>query len=69
MKNYINHNVQGYRGAIESEVGSVMCSYNAINGIPNAINPLMRNVLRNKLGFGGFVISDYDEMSNNYSLF
>jgi len=62
FKSYVNHNIQGYKGAIASEVGSVMCSYSAINGIPQAIGGWMGNLLRNKLNFDGFIISDYDEM-------
>lgn len=64
FKNYLNHNIQGYIGAIESEVGSVMVSYSAVNGIPMAINPMIQNVLKRKLKFDGIVISDYDQLSN-----
>lgn len=39
-----------------------MVSYSAINWIPNAIGPAINTILRQKLGFDGFVISDYDEM-------
>ncbi len=38
---------------------SVMASYNAINGVPNNINRmLLVDILKNKWGFTGFVVSD-----------
>ena len=43
----------------EGRVGSVMASYNEINGIPAHINTwLLRDLLRDEWGFEGFVISD-----------
>jgi len=45
----------------EARVGSVMASYNEINGIPSHINPwLLETVLRQEWGFRGFVTSDGD---------
>lgn len=67
FKNYINHNVQGYVGAVSAEVGSVMVSYSAVNGIPMAINPMIQNVLKRKLKFDGIIISDYDQLSIHIS--
>ena len=49
-------------GAITAEIGSVMVSYSSINWLPNSISPSLGTLLRNKLNFDGFVISDYDEM-------
>ena len=62
FKSFIHHNTQGFNGSISASVGSVMVSYSAINWIPNAIGPQINTILRQKLGFDGFVISDYDEM-------
>jgi len=43
----------------EGRVGSVMASYNEIDGIPSHINPwLLDRVLRQEWGFPGFVTSD-----------
>jgi beta-glucosidase len=39
-----------------------MVSYSSINWIPNAIGSAIGTILRQKLNFDGFVISDYDEM-------
>lgn len=61
-KSFISHNVQGYNGSVSAEIGSVMCSYSAINWLPVALSPLLGTVLRRKLNFDGFVISDYDEI-------
>jgi beta-glucosidase len=44
---------------IEGGAQSIMASYNAINGVPNNINKMMLNdILRDKWGFKGFVVSD-----------
>jgi beta-glucosidase len=43
----------------EAHVGSVMASYNEIDGIPSHINPwLLDRVLRQEWGFRGYVTSD-----------
>jgi beta-glucosidase len=43
----------------ETQIGSVMASYNEINGIPSHINRwLLHDLLRGEWGFAGFVISD-----------
>ena len=43
----------------EAKIGSVMASYNEINGIPSHVNTwLLKDVLRNEWSFEGFVISD-----------
>jgi beta-glucosidase len=60
---FFNRNIQGYIGAIEENIGTVMCSYSAVNGLPLAINHFgIEGLLRDDLGFKGFVISDYDEI-------
>jgi beta-glucosidase len=49
-----------YKAAIDAGVGSVMSSFNEINGIPAAANAwLLNDVLRKQWGFDGFVVSDY----------
>jgi len=43
----------------EAHVGSVMASYNEIDGIPSHVNPwLLNRVLRQEWGFQGYVTSD-----------
>lgn len=62
-KNFVEHNIKGYRGAINSSIGNVMISYSSINFVPNSFNSMfMMQVLREEEGFGGFTISDYDDI-------
>ena len=45
----------------EAKVGSVMASYNEIDGVPSHVNPwLLNRVLREEWGFRGYVASDGD---------
>ncbi len=49
-----------YKAAVDAGVGSVMASFNEIDGIPATGNRwLMTEVLRNQWGFDGFAVSDY----------
>lgn len=49
-----------YKAAIDAGVGSVMASFNEVDGIPATGNKwLMNHVLRNEWGFDGFTLSDY----------
>ena len=44
---------------VEGKAQSVMASYNAINGVPSNINPLLlTEILKHQWGFQGFVVSD-----------
>ncbi|MBN2526918.1 MAG: glycoside hydrolase family 3 C-terminal domain-containing protein [Deltaproteobacteria bacterium] len=44
---------------VEGGAMSVMCAYNALNGIPACANSwLLKDVLRDKWGFTGYVVSD-----------
>ncbi len=48
-----------FKAAIENGAGSVMTSYNSVDGSPaTASKYLLRDILRNQMGFTGFVISD-----------
>lgn len=49
-----------YKAAVEAGVGSVMTSFNLVDGIPATANAwLIRDVLRKQWGFDGFVVTDY----------
>ena len=49
-----------YQAAVEAGVGSVMASFNEVDGIPATANKwLMTDVLRDQWGFNGFVVTDY----------
>ena len=55
-----NEYMSPYKAAVDAGVGSVMASFNDINGIPATANKyLMTDVLRKQWGFKGFVVSDY----------
>lgn len=50
-----------YKAAIDAGAGSVMSSFNDFEGIPATANrKLLRDELRDSLGFGGFVVSDWN---------
>lgn len=49
-----------YKAAVDAGVGSVMASFNEVDGIPATANRwLQTDVLRNQWGFDGFVVTDY----------
>jgi beta-glucosidase len=50
----------GYVSAIEAGVGSIMVSYNSWNGARvSGVRRLLTEILKDELGFEGFLISDY----------
>ena len=53
-----------FEAAIEAGVGSVMASFNEVDGVPATANKWLRtDVLRGQWGFGGFVVTDYTGIS------
>jgi len=55
---------KGYQAAIDVGVKAVMASFNTFDGIPVTINKeLMVDILRDKFGFDGIAISDYDGLN------
>ena len=58
-----------YKAAVDAGVGSVMTSFNTVDGIPATANKfLMTHVLRKQWGFKGLVVTDYtaiNEMVNH----
>jgi beta-glucosidase len=54
---------QGYLSAIKAGVGSIMPSYNSWNGVKvSASRRLMAEILKEKMRFDGFLISDYNAL-------
>lgn len=44
----------------EGNVASIMCSYNAVNGVPSCANGLIQNkIVRDQWGFQGFFVRSY----------
>jgi len=55
-----NEYLPPYKAAIDAGVGTVMTSFNEIDGIPATANKwLMTDLLRKEWGFNGFVVTDY----------
>ena len=58
-----------YKAAVDAGVGSVMTSFNEIDGVPATGNKwLLTDLLRKQWGFKGFVVTDYtsiNEMINH----
>lgn len=55
-----NEYLPPYKAAVDAGVGSVMASFNEVDGVPATGNKfLMTDVLRNQWGFRGFVVTDY----------
>jgi len=48
-----------FEAAVEAGIGSMMCSYNRLNGTFSCENPLTLGHLKNELKFQGFVMSDW----------
>jgi beta-glucosidase len=49
-----------FESAVHAGVGSIMVSFNEINGVPASSNEfLLKDILRDEWGFNGFVIGDY----------
>ncbi len=59
----------GFRAAVvEGRAGSVMCSYNAINGQPGCANEfLLQHTLRGAWNFQGYVVSDCDAVRDIFT--
>ena len=60
----------GYIAAIEAGVGTIMPSYSSWNGVKcSASKRLLTEILKDELGFQGFLISDYkaiDQLARNF---
>ncbi|MFC4231946.1 beta-glucosidase BglX [Parasediminibacterium paludis] len=55
-----NEYLPPYKAAIEAGAGSIMASFNEVDGIPATGNKfLLTEVLRKQWGFKGFVVTDY----------
>ncbi|NNC77818.1 MAG: glycosyl hydrolase, partial [Woeseiaceae bacterium] len=58
-----NAHLRPFKAAIDAGVTTLMTSFSDINGVPGTANEfLLRQVLRDEWGFGGFVVSDWDSV-------
>jgi len=54
-----------FKAAIDAGAGNIMSAYMELNGIPAAANKrMLTDILRDKLGFDGFVVSDASAVRN-----
>ena len=62
--------LQGYISAVNAGVGTIMPSYSSWNGVKvSGIKHLLTGILKDELGFEGFLISDYnaiDQVNNDF---
>ncbi len=62
--------LQGYISTVKAGVGSIMPSYNSWNGVKvSGSRRLLTGILKQELGFQGFLISDYravNQIADNY---
>lgn len=64
-----NQYLSPYKAAVEAGVGSVMSSFNFVDGVPATANSwLLDNVLRRQWNFGGFVVTDYGSIGEMVTL-
>ncbi|MBI2282949.1 MAG: beta-glucosidase BglX [Bacteroidetes bacterium] len=53
-----------YKAAIDAGAGSIMSSFNLVDGVPATGNKwLLTDLLRKEWGFNGFVVSDYTSLN------
>jgi len=59
-----NEYLPPYKAGVEAGAGCVMSSFNDVDGVPASGNKwLLTDVLREKWGFNGFVVSDYTSVN------
>jgi len=62
--------LEGYLSTVKAGVGSIMPSYSSWNGVKvSGIKRLLTDILKQELGFEGFLISDYravDQITKDY---
>ncbi len=58
-----NEYLAPYKAAVDEGAGSIMTSFNLVDGIPATANKwLVTDVLRDAWGFNGFVVTDYNSI-------
>jgi beta-glucosidase len=63
MNEWHNTYLPPYKAALDSGARLVMAAFNTFNGVPCSVSRfLMRDTLRDRLGFDGVTITDYDSL-------
>ena len=64
LQRMINYYLPPFKAAVEAGCGSLMTSFNLINGMPaTADRWLIEDVLRKQWGFDGMTVSDFNSIS------
>merc|ERR1719399_2705730 len=69
MQDLVDSYMKPFQACVEKgKVSSLMCSYNAVNGVPSCANDwLLNTVAREAWGFDGYITSDCDADSDVYN--
>jgi len=69
MRDLVDSYMLPFQACVEQgQVTSLMCSYNAVNGVPSCANDwLLQTVARDSWGFDGAIVSDCDADDDVYS--
>lgn len=66
--NLYNNYLPAFRSAVDCEVATMMSAFNDINGVPvTGSKRILTYVLRDELGFNGFVLSDWGGIYQLYA--
>ncbi|MEO8861018.1 MAG: glycoside hydrolase family 3 N-terminal domain-containing protein [Ginsengibacter sp.] len=67
-ENYLReYHLPAFRKAVEAGARTVMVNSALINGVPTHINKhILTDILKNELGFTGFIVSDWQDIENVY---
>lgn len=58
-----NEYMAPYRAAVDAGAGTVMSSFNTVDGVPATANRwLLTDLLRDEMGFGGLLVTDYNSI-------
>ncbi len=58
-----NVQLRPFKAAVEAGVATIMTSFSEVDGVPATANErLVRKILKDEWGFGGFVVSDWDSV-------
>lgn len=68
MQDLVDSYMRPFQACVEKgKVSSLMCSYNAVNGVPSCANDwLLKTVARENWGFDGYITSDCDADEDVY---
>jgi len=62
----LNMYLPPFKAAIDANCKSIMSAFHELNGVPCSVNSeLLKNILRNKMGFKGVVISDWNSIGES----